>query len=111
MNRTEIINYMKEKRQELIDFWEDYKHENHEVQYYDFVINSLEVDEAYQLESEKAKVVTTKQLEEMYEKFQKKLWAVREDVRGDDMIEVGFAEQFLQDFLGEFGCWDEGDSE
>jgi hypothetical protein len=30
-----------------------------------------------------------------------------EDVRGDDMIEVGYAEQFLQDLLCEFGCWDE----
>lgn len=53
------------------------------------------------------KTVTVKQLEEMYDKFQKKLWSVHEDVRGDDMIEVGYAEQFLQDLLGEFGCWDE----
>lgn len=53
------------------------------------------------------KTVNVKQLEEMYDKFQKKLWSVHEDVRGDDMIEVGYAEQFLQDLLGEFGCWDE----
>lgn len=69
-------------------------------------INSLETDEAYQLEYEHIKCVTTEQLEEMYKQFEKKLWSVREDVRGDDMIEVGFAEQFLQDLLAELGCWD-----
>lgn len=25
------------------------------------------------------------------------------------MIEIGYAEQFLQDFLMEFGCWEEAD--
>lgn len=53
------------------------------------------------------KTVTTKQLEEMYTKYEKLLWKEHEDVRGDDMIEVGYAEQFLQDLLCEFGCWDE----
>lgn len=48
-----------------------------------------------------------KKLEEMYQKFEKKLWSAHEDVRGDDMVEVGYAEQFLQDLLLEFGCWDE----
>lgn len=43
----------------------------------------------------------------MYDKFQKKLWHEHENVRGDDMIEIGYAEQFLQDFLMEFGCWEE----
>lgn len=52
------------------------------------------------------KAIPLKQLEEMYEKFQKKLWRESEDVRGDDMIEVGFAEESLQEFLIEFGCWD-----
>lgn len=50
--------------------------------------------------------IPIKQLEEMYDKFQQKLWREHEDVRGDDMIEVGYAEQFLQDLLMEFGCWD-----
>lgn len=50
--------------------------------------------------------VTTKQLEEMYEKYQKKLWREHEDVRGDSMIELGYAEEFLQELLMEFGCWD-----
>lgn len=59
------------------------------------------------LEKLKQKTITIKQLEEMYDKFQKKLWREHEDVRGDDMIEIGYAEQFLQDFLMEFGCWEE----
>lgn len=57
------------------------------------------------LEKLKQKTITIKQLEEMYDKFQKKLWREHEDVRGDEMIEIGYAEQFLQDFLMEFGCW------
>lgn len=61
------------------------------------------------LEKLKQKTITIKQLEEMYDKFQKKLWREHEDVRGDDMIEIGYAEQFLQDFLMEFGCWEEAD--
>lgn len=59
------------------------------------------------LEKLKQETITIKQLEEMYDKFQKKLWREHEDVRGDDMIEVGYAEQFLQDLLMEFGCWEE----
>ena len=77
----------------------------------EFAINSLETDETYQLEYEittgQTKVVTTKQLEEMYAKYEKKLWSQREDVRGDDMIEIGYAEQFMQDLLMELGCWDD----
>ncbi len=61
------------------------------------------------LEKLKQETITIKQLEEMYDKFQKKLWREHEDVRGDDMIEVGYAEQFLQDLLMEFGCWEEAD--
>lgn len=63
------------------------------------------------LEKLKQKTITIKQLEEMYDKFQKKLWHEHEDVRGDDMIEVGYAEQFLQDLLMEFGCWEEAAAE
>lgn len=59
------------------------------------------------LEKLKQETITIKQLEEMYDKFQKKLWHEHENVRGDDMIEIGYAEQFLQDFLMEFGCWEE----
>lgn len=63
----------------------------------EYVIKALEQD---------SKTVTVKQLEELYDKFQKELWREQEDVRGDDMIEVGYAEQFLQELLMEFGCWD-----
>lgn len=63
------------------------------------------------LEMLKQKTITIKQLEEMYDKFQKKLWREHEDVRGDDMIEIGYAEQFLQDLLMEFGCWEEVEAE
>ena len=56
IDRSEVIEYAKEKRHELIEFWEDYKHENREVKYYDFIINSLETDEAYQLEYEKPEI-------------------------------------------------------
>lgn len=59
-----------------------------------------------QKEEQESKTVTVKQLEKMYDKFQKKLWKEHEDVRGDDMIELGYAEQFLQELLMEFGCWD-----
>ncbi len=52
------------------------------------------------------KAIPIKQLEEMYEKYKKLLWKEQEDVRGDDMIMVGYAEQFLQDLLCELGCWD-----
>lgn len=45
ITRAEVIEYAKEKRHELIEFWEDYKHENREVRYYDFIINSLETDQ------------------------------------------------------------------
>ncbi len=51
--------------------------------------------------------VPTKQLEEMYEKFQKKLWYEHEDVMGNQMVEMGSAEQVLQDLLMELGCWEE----
>ena len=71
-----------------------------------FAINSLETDEAYQLLYENAKVVTTEQLEEMYIKFQQRLWHEHEDVMGNDVVELGFAEQSLQNYLMEFGCWD-----
>lgn len=59
------------------------------------------------LEKLKQGTITIKQLEEMYDKFQKKLWREHENVRGDDMVEIGYAEQFLQDLLMEFGCWEE----
>lgn len=74
-----------------------------------YAIASIETDLKYDLLYEGApetKSVTIKQLEEMYTKFEQKLWREHEDVRGDDMIEVGYAEQFLQDLLVEFGCWD-----
>lgn len=50
---------------------------------------------------------TSKQLEEMYERFQKKLWSEHEDIMGNQMIDIGTAEQFLQDLLMELGCWED----
>ena len=49
--------------------------------------------------------VTVEQLEDMYDKYQKKLWHNLEDVRGDDMIDIGLASQFLWDMLADLGCW------
>lgn len=53
------------------------------------------------------KNVTTKQLEEMFTKFQSKIWSQREDVMGDDVVRLGDAEQDLMNLLSELGCWDE----
>lgn len=53
------------------------------------------------------KTVTTKQLEEMYDSYDKGLWREHEDVRGDDMVEMGTALQLLQEELYLLGCWDD----
>ena len=52
------------------------------------------------------KGVSTEQLEKMYERFRAKLWREHEEVCGNSMIEIGYAEQFLSELLMEFGCWD-----
>lgn len=57
------------------------------------------------------KAVPIKEIEGIYEKYQKKLWARHEDVRGDYMIELGSAEEALLDLLAELGCWDEGQTD
>lgn len=102
----------REERQRVIEILQKEKrtalHDNRWA--FDYAISSIETDLKYDLMYEGAsetKSVTIKQLEEMYTKFEQKLWREHEDVRGDDMIEVGYAEQFLQDLLAEFGCWDE----
>lgn len=59
------------------------------------------------LEKLKQEIITIKQLEEMYDKFREKLWLKHENILGDHMIKIGYAEQFLQDLLMEFGCWEE----
>lgn len=59
------------------------------------------------LEKLKQGTITIKQLEEMYDKFREKLWIKHENILGDEMIKIGYAEQFLQDLLMEFGCWEE----
>lgn len=59
------------------------------------------------LEKLKQGTITIKQLEEMYDKFREKLWLKHESILGDEMIKIGYAEQFLQDLLMEFGCWEE----
>lgn len=51
------------------------------------------------------KNITTNQLEEMYEKYTQYLWKDSEDVLGNDMIEVGYAEEYIAERLREFGCW------
>lgn len=57
------------------------------------------------------KGITSKNLEEMHSEYSKQLWRNKEDVRGDDMIEIGHAEQMLQELLYEFGCWGEKENE
>ena len=108
MERSEAIRVLKDCARFAPRYTKEYAALN-------YAINSLETDEKYQLEYEistgKNKVVTTKQLEEMHEKFQKKLWHEHEDVMGNQMVEMGSAEQVLQDLLMELGCWDEEDSE
>lgn len=54
-----------------------------------------------------SKTVTVKQLEDMYNSYEKSLWREHEDVRGDDMVELGTAEQLLQEELCMLGCWDD----
>lgn len=54
-----------------------------------------------------SKIVTTKQLEKMYEDYDKCLWREHEDVRGADMVEMGTALDLLQEQLCLLGCWDE----
>lgn len=51
------------------------------------------------------KYVTQDQLEEMFKKYREYLWRESDDVRGDDMIEIGYAEEYLAERLREFGCW------
>lgn len=63
------------------------------------------------LEKLKQETITIKQLEEMFDKFREKLWLKHENVFGDEMIKIGYAEQFLQDLLMEFGCWEEVEAE
>ena len=75
-----------------------------------YAINSLKTDLKYDLMYEGApetKSVTTKQLEKMYEDYEKSLWREHEDVRGDDMVEMGTALTLLQEELCLLGCWDE----
>ena len=43
----------------------------------------------------------------MYDSYEKSLWREHEDVRGDDMVELGTAEQLLQEELCILGCWDD----
>ncbi|MBO7731789.1 MAG: hypothetical protein J6S67_04535 [Methanobrevibacter sp.] len=59
------------------------------------------------LEKLKQETITIKQLEEMYDKFREKLWLKHENILGAEMIKIGYAQQFLQDLLMEFGCWEE----
>ena len=61
------------------------------------------------LEKLKQETITIKQLEEMYDKFREKLWLKHENILGDEKIKIGYAQQFLQDLLMEFGCWEEAD--
>ena len=53
------------------------------------------------------KWITTKQLEDMYDSYQKSLWREHEDIRGDDMVLLSDAELFLQEELYLLGCWDD----
>ena len=52
---------------------------------------------------------TKQQLRKLYDEFDRKTWSESEDVRGDNMIEIGTARQILCDLLCELGVWDEGE--
>lgn len=49
------------------------------------------------------------QLVDLYDRFQKKVFAHQETVLDEDMINTGTAEQILCDLLCELGVWDEGE--
>ena len=71
------------------------------------VIDADNCDKIIQCLEGKEKTITTKTLENMYERFQNKIWHEHEDVMGNQMVEMGTAEQILSDFLLELGCWDD----
>lgn len=53
------------------------------------------------------KNVTIKQVEDMYDSYEKSLWREREDIRGDDMVLLSDAISLLQEELSLLGCWDD----
>lgn len=53
--------------------------------------------------------ITKLQLRKLYDEFDRKTWSESEDVRGDNMIEIGTARQILCDLLCELGVWNEGE--
>ena len=57
------------------------------------------------------KWISTKQLDEMYSSYEKSLWREHEDVRGDDMVEMGTALNLLSEELCLLGCWDDDEVE
>lgn len=53
--------------------------------------------------------INRRKLRYLYAEFDRRTWSESEDVRGNDMIEVGTARQILCDLLGELGAWKEGE--
>ena len=85
------------------------EHENDRAFTGHIIVSDLCTDTANLLEEleQEPKTVTVKQLEDMYDSYEKSLWREHEDVRGDDMVELGTAEQLLQEELCILGCWDD----
>lgn len=61
------------------------------------------------LEALQDRIITKKQLRDLFDEFDRKTWSESEDVRGDNMIEIGTARQILCDLLCELGVWNEGE--
>lgn len=88
----------REEREDAIKFFEEVaKKEVDNANYSKLAIEALQ-----------DRIVTRQQLRDLYDKFDKKTWSESEDVRGDNMIEIGTARQILCDLFCELGVWDEG---
>jgi hypothetical protein len=60
------------------------------------------------------KVPDEKTFRELHKKFSQKLWKEHEDVLGNDMIEIGYADDILWELFMEYGfvgCEDEQQTE
>jgi hypothetical protein len=62
-----------------------------------------------ELEALQDGIITRKKLRDLYDEFDRKTWSESENVRDDNMIEIGTARQILCDLFCELGVWDEGE--
>ena len=95
MTREEARHWLKIE----LKTWEDECKSKHPIK------EALE--KAIEALEQEPKTVTVKQLEEMYDSYETSLWREHEDVRGDDMVELGTAKLLLQEELCILGCWDD----